>query len=377
LTVLSDPMFRFEIHNKDIRTGARNGMFHTSHGTVETPGFMPVATHGTVRAMTSSEIESIGFDILVVNAYHIYLRPGHSLVKRLGGLHEFMSWKHPILTDSGGFQALSLSKVRRITDDGIIFQSHLDGSKHFLTPTKSIEIQQELNADIMMCLDECPPYESDYEYMRNSVELTSRWARLCKGAINDRYNGLFGIVQGGVFPELRRRSAADLLEIDFDGYAIGGLGIGESKDKTFEMAEITVTKLPYEKPRYLMGLGSPEDMVEAVSMGIDLFDCVVPTRNARNGTVFTNQGKLVIKNARYVEDKSPIDEECDCYTCKTFSRAYLRHLYMTGEILAMRLLTFHNLYYYSSLMKRIRESLIRGEFHSFKTQLKSRGDVVY
>lgn len=369
-------MFRFVINNKDRHTEARNGMFHTTHGSVETPAFMPVATHGTVKAMTTSEIESIGFEILVVNAYHIYLRPGHSLVRNLGGLHEFMSWKHPILTDSGGFQALSLSKVRKITDDGIIFQSHIDGSKHFLTPLQSIEIQRALNADIMMCLDECPPHDSDYEYMRKSVGLTTRWAKICKEAKNDHDSGLFGIVQGGVFPELRRRSAADLVEINFDGYAIGGLGIGESKDKTFEMSEITVKNIPYDKPRYLMGIGSPEDMVEAISIGIDLFDCVVPTRNARNGTVFTNQGKLVIKNARYVEDKSPIDEECDCYTCKTFSRAYLRHLYMTGEILAMRLLTFHNLYYYSNLMKKIRRSLLRGEFHSFKTELRSRGNQV-
>ncbi len=366
-------MFRFQLHKNDSGTDARSGKFHTSHGTVETPAFMPVATHGTVKAMTSSEIEAIGFDILVVNAYHMYLRPGHSLVKKLGGLHEFMSWNHPILTDSGGFQALSLSKVRKITDDGIIFQSHIDGSKHFLTPLRSIEIQQALNADIIMCLDECPPYDSDYEYMRNSVEFTTRWARFCKEANNDYDNGLFGIVQGGIFPELRRRSVADLLEIGFDGYAIGGLGIGEPRDRTFEMAEITVKDLPPEKPRYLMGLGSPEDMVEAISIGIDLFDCVVPTRNARNGTVFTNQGKLVIKNARYVEDRSPIDEDCDCYTCKTFSRAYIRHLYMTREILAMRLLTFHNLYYYSTLMKRIRGSLMRGEFHSFKTEIISRG----
>jgi queuine tRNA-ribosyltransferase len=369
-------MFRFEIHNKDRCTEARNGMFYTNHGTVATPAFMPVATHGAVKAMTSNEIESIGFDILVVNAYHIYLRPGHSMIKKIGGMHEFMSWKHPILTDSGGFQALSLSKVRKITDDGIIFQSHIDGSKHFLTPAKSIEIQEALNADIMMCLDECPPYDSNYEYIRNSVELTTSWARMCKEARNDRDDALFGIVQGGVFPELRQRSAADLLEIDFDGYAIGGLGIGESTPKTFEMAGISVTNIPFEKPRYLMGLGSPEDMVEAVSMGIDLFDCVVPTRNARNGTVFTNQGKLVIKNSRYVEDESPIDEECDCYTCKTFSRAYLRHLYMTGEILAMRLLTFHNLYYYSTLMQEIRGSLIKGEFHSFKSKFKCRGDQV-
>ncbi len=369
-------MFNFELNKKDIRTEARSGMFYTNHGTVETPAFMPVATQGTVKAMTSSEIAAIGFDILVVNAYHIYLRPGHSLVKNLGGIHEFMSWDRPILTDSGGFQALSLSKVRKITDDGILFQSHIDGSKHFLTPLKSIEIQRALNSDIMMCLDECPPYDSDYEYMRNSVELTTRWARLCKEANNDHDNGLFGIVQGGIFPELRRRSVAGLLDVGFDGYAIGGLGIGESKDRTFEMAEATVKDLPKEKPRYLMGLGSPEDMVEAVSIGIDLFDCVVPTRHARNGTVFTNQGKLVIKNARYVEDRSPIDESCDCYTCRTFSRAYLRHLYMTREILAMRLLTFHNLYYYSALMKKIRESVTRDEFHSFKAEFKSIGGQV-
>lgn len=370
-------MFRFEIRNINEQTAARGGVFHTSHGTVETPAFMPVATHATVKAMTSGEIEKIGFDILVVNAYHMYLRPGHSLVKKLGGLHEFMAWDHPILTDSGGYQALSLAKVRKITDEGIIFQSHIDGSRHLLTPLKAIEIQLALNADIMMCLDECPPHDSDYKYMRNSVELTTRWAKQCKEAKNECPNGLFGIVQGGVFPQLRRKSAGDLLEIGFDGYAIGGLGVGEPRDKTYEIAERTVAEIPYEKPRYLMGIGSPDDMVEAISMGIDLFDCVIPTRNARNGTVFTNQGKLVIKNSRYAVDESPIDEGCDCYTCRTFSRAYLRHLYMTGEILAMRLLTFHNLYHYSTLMRKVRESVASGEFQSFKTEFKSRGDQEY
>ncbi len=368
-------MFEFEILKKDRDTEARLGRIFTAHGTVETPAFMPVATQGSVKAMTPEEIEGLGFEIVVVNSYHLYLRPGSNTVEKLGGLHGFMSWNHPILTDSGGFQALSLSRVRKIKEEGILFRSHLDGSEHFLTPERCIEIQEALGADIMMCLDECPPFPSTYEYMENSVELTTRWASLCKAAREWSLKALFGIVQGGVFPELREKSALELLEIDFDGYAVGGLGIGESKEETYEMGAHSVSFLPGDKPRYLMGLGMPEDIVEAVSMGVDIFDCVIPTRNARNGALFTNHGKMVIKNAKYAEDESPIDEDCQCHTCRTFSRAYLRHIYQAGEILASRLLTFHNLYYYGWLMKQIRKAIQMGEFFNFKNRFRSTGGL--
>ncbi|HXG31691.1 MAG TPA: tRNA guanosine(34) transglycosylase Tgt [Thermodesulfobacteriota bacterium] len=366
-------MFKFEVIKRDRETDARIGMIHTAHGTVETPAFMPVATQGSVKAMTPEEIEKLGFEMVVVNAYHMYLRPGHTKVAELGGLHGFMAWNRPILTDSGGFQVLSLSSVRKIREEGVLFRSHLDGSEHFLSPAKAIEIQNALDTDIMMCLDECPPFPSTYEYMENSVELTTRWARLCKEAKGGSEKALFGIVQGGTFPDLRKRSALGLLETGFDGYAIGGLGIGESKEETYEIASFTVSYLPPDKPRYLMGLGMPEDIVESVSMGIDLFDCVLPTRNARNGTLFTNRGKVVIKNAQYADDKTPLDEDCECYTCRTFSKAYLRHLYQAREILASRLLTLHNLYYYGRLMKGIREALKKGEFYNFRSRFQSEG----
>jgi len=366
-------MFKFEVVKEDAYTKARFGRIYTSHGTVETPAFMPVATQGSVKAMTPEEIERHGFEMVVANSYHLYLRPGADTVEKLGGLHGFMSWNHPILTDSGGFQALSLSRVRMIREDGILFRSHLDGSEHFLTPEKCIEIQNALGPDIMMCLDECPPFPSTYAYMENSVRLTTRWAGLCRRVCDGSPRALFGIVQGGIFQELRRRSALELLEIELDGYAVGGLGVGESREETYETGEFTLSFLPKNKPRYLMGLGMPEDIVVAVSMGVDLFDCVLPTRNARNGTLFTNHGKMVIKNARYAEDESPVDEDCSCYTCRTFSRAYLRHLYQAREILASRLLTFHNLHYYGGLMKGIRSAIERGKYSDFKTRFQSIG----
>lgn len=377
-------MFKFELLKKNTDTGARLGRIHTAHGTVETPAFMPVATQGSVKGMTPEEIESLGFEMVVVNSYHTYLRPGHERIEKLGGLHQFMFWNRPILTDSGGFQALSLSRVREIEEDGIRFRSHLDGSEHFLTPGKCMEIQDALDTDVIMCLDECPPYPCSYKYMESSVELTTRWARLCKEAKESiaeiRATGrsplrkaLFGIVQGGVFPELRKKSAEGLLEIGFDGYAIGGMGVGEPKEKMYEIAEFTASCIPCDKIRYLMGLGMPEDIVEAVSGGVDLFDCVLPTRNARNGALFTSRGKMVIKNARYADDETPVDPDCGCYTCRTFSRAYLRHIYQAGEILASRLLTLHNLHYYGQLMRRIREAIEKGNFAEFRTQFKSAG----
>src|SRR4030065_402097 len=363
-------MFKFEVRNKDRDTKARLGMIYTSHGLVETPAFMPVATQGSVKAMTPLEIEGFGFEMIVVNAYHLYLRHGFRSVEKLGGLHGFTSWNRSILTDSGGYQVLSLSKVRKIKEGGILFRSHLDGSERFLTPQKSIEIQKALGADIMMCLDECPPHPSTYEYLYNSLELTSCWEKIFKETKGDSESALFGIVHGGVFSELRKKSALELLEIGFDGYAIGGLGIGESKEETCEMVVLSLSFLPEDKPRYLMGLGLPEDIVEAVSMGVDVFDCVLPTRNARNGTLFTNHGKMVIKNAQYAEDETPVDEDCECYTCRNCARAHLSHLYQAGEIIASRLLSFHNLHFYGRLMEEIRESISTGQFSSFRTRFQ-------
>jgi len=345
----------------------------TAHGVVDTPAFMPVATQGTIKSISPDELDEMGFQMVISNAYHLYLRPGHKTVEKLGGLHKFMSWNKSITTDSGGYQVLSLSKTRKIKDDGILFRSHLDGSEHMFTPEKCIEIQESLGVDIMMCLDECPPFPSTREYMRKSIDLTARWARMCREARKRSDNALFGIVQGGVYKDLREQSARDLMNIGFEGYALGGLGIGEDPEQTYETTESTLNVLPPDKPRYLMGLGKPEDIVTAVSMGVDLFDCVIPTRNARNGTLFTSRGKLVIKNAQFTEDERPIDESCECYTCRTFSRAYLRHLYIAKEILVLRLLTTHNLFYYAELMKGIRSSILDGDFPNYISRVQSLG----
>ncbi len=366
-------MFTFEIHKKDESTKARLGQMTTAHGVVDTPAFMPVATQATVKSLSPEEIQEMGFQMVISNAYHLYLRPGHRTVEKLGGLHKFMSWNNSITTDSGGYQVLSLSKTRKIKDDGILFRSHLDGSEHMFTPEKCIEIQESLGVDIMMCLDECPPYPSTKEYMRKSIDLTTRWAKLCRASKKRTDNALFGIVQGGVYKELREQSANDLIDIGFEGYAVGGLGIGEDPEQTYETTENTLNVLPVDKPRYLMGLGKPEDIVTAVSMGVDLFDCVIPTRNARNGTLFTSRGKLVIKNAQFAQDERPIDEGCECYTCQTFSRAYLRHLYIAKEILVLRLLTLHNLNFYAELMKGIRGSILSGDFPNYLSRVQSLG----
>ncbi len=368
-------MFKFEILKTDESTGARLGRMTTAHGVVETPAFMPVATHATVKSMTSDEIRDMGYNLIIANAYHLYLRPGHKVIENLGGLHKFMSWDRTITTDSGGYQVLSLAQTRKIKDDGVLFRSHLDGSEHFFTPEKCIEIQESLGVDIMMCLDECPPYPSAKDYMEKSVELTTKWAKLCKDSKRRTDNALFGIVQGGVYEDLRERSALSLMEIGFDGYALGGLGIGEDPDRTYEITESTLGHLPTDKPRYLMGLGKPEDIVTAVSMGVDMFDCVIPTRNARNGTLFTSEGKLVIKNAQFAEDVGPIDEGCECYTCRTFTRAYLRHLYLAKETLVLRLLTLHNLHFYAELMKDIRQSIESGDFPNYLSRVKSIGGI--
>jgi queuine tRNA-ribosyltransferase len=351
---------------KDPGCGARLGKIGTPHGEVRTPAFMPVGTQGAVKALTPEQIRGLGADIILGNTYHLYLRPGHRLIAALGGLHRFMNWPGPILTDSGGFQIYSLGALRRMADEGATFQSHIDGSKHFLSPEAAVEIQEALGSDIMMCLDECIAYPATRKEVERALARTARWAERCKKSRKNREQALFGIIQGGVYPDLRWRGAEEMTAIGFDGYAIGGLSVGEPKELMLENLAATAPLLPEDRPRYLMGVGTPEDLVEGVFHGIDMFDCVMPTRSARNGLLFTNGEKVVIKNARYREDSSPLDSECDCYTCQNYSRAYLRHLYVSGEILAMVLNTIHNLRYYLRLMERIREAIRKGRYPGFR-----------
>jgi len=362
--------FAFELLKTD-STGARKGRVTTAHGTFATPVFMPVGTHATVKAMTPEELVDMGVDIILANTYHLYLRPGHEVVRDLGGLHAFMHWDGPILTDSGGFQVFSLGTQLRVEERGVRFRSHVDGAECMLTPELAIEIQLALGSDIVMCLDECTPYPAGRGRARSSMELTHRWAERCKEAHIEGADGapapaLFGIVQGGMYADLRRESVEALVETGFDGYAVGGLSVGEEKDLMREMVSATTRHLPVARPRYLMGVGTPEDLVFGVEAGVDMFDCVMPTRNARNGTLFTSRGKLVIKNARYERDHGPVDEDCECYTCRNYSRAYLRHLFMAGEILSSRLNTVHNLHYYTALMGRMGRAIEEGSFEEFK-----------
>jgi queuine tRNA-ribosyltransferase len=319
---------------------------------------MPVGTQATVKSLTGEDLVELGAEIILGNTYHLFLRPGHETIKQLGGLHQFMHWDRPILTDSGGYQVFSLGELVEVKAEGVTFQSHIDGSKHFLSPQRVIEIQESLGADIMMCLDECTPYPATREETLQSLELTSQWARQCREAKRTSTQSLFGIVQGGMYANLREESVIDLIELDFDGYAIGGLSVGEDKDTMRHIIEKTAPNLPDGKPRYLMGVGTPEDILSAVQMGIDMFDCVLPTRNARNGVLFTHLGKIAIKNARYAKDPQPIDENCRCYTCRRYSRAYLRHLFMAREILSYRLNTIHNLFYYMEFMSLIRQAIL-------------------
>ena len=342
---------------------ARAGLIQTEHGDIETPVFMPVGTQATVKAMTTDELKNIGVQILLSNTYHLFLRPGSKLIENLGGLHKFMNWDKPILTDSGGYQVFSLGDLRKVTQKGVFFQSHLDGSKIELTPEAAIEIQKELGADIIMCLDECTSYPSTVEETRSSLELSLSWAQRCQDVKLKNHQTLFGIVQGGMFPELREYAADRMKTLDFPGYAIGGLSVGEDKDTMYEMTRVTTGHLPEDKPRYLMGVGTPEDLMKAVSLGVDMFDCVLPTRHGRNGQLFTSQGSLVISHKEFKEDEKPIDSKCNCYVCKNYSRAYLRHLFMAREILASRLNTWHNLHFYMQLMKKIREAIMNGDFH--------------
>jgi queuine tRNA-ribosyltransferase len=431
---------KFEILAEDKVTHARAGLLHTPHGVIETPIFMPVGTAGTVKGMTQDELEALGVQILLGNTYHLYLRPGHELIREAGGLHRFMSWPHPILTDSGGFQVMSLKSLGKVTEDGVGFRSHLDGSSHFLSPERAVEIQLALGSDIMMCLDECVEYPASHESLQRSVGLTTRWAKRAKEKVSgarcqvpgaqevsgircqvpgkdgagsrssdasgmepkgslpespdtrhltpdachptpgtswtpDTFPTLFGIVQGGTDKELRRQSAEALLDLDFEGYAVGGLAVGEPKSEMYETVEFTAELLPRDRPRYLMGVGTPEDLLEGVARGIDMFDCVMPTRNARNACAFTSEGKIIIKNARYARDERPLDPSCSCAVCRRYSRRYLRHLFVTGEMLGAILATHHNLHFYLDTMRRMRQSLLFGEFAEFHCKVRSKTQV--
>ena len=360
----------FDLLKTDERTRARRGIVHTPHGDIQTPIFMPVGTAATVKAMRPEQVEEMGAQIILSNTYHLYLRPGHDIVKEAGGLHKFMNWNKPILTDSGGFQVFSLGKMRKITEEGVKFQSHIDGSRHMLSPEKSIEVQHALGSDIMMAFDECAPYPADRDYVKRSFERTSRWLERCK-AYHEEYcerNGgesqvlgegvnqsLFGIMQGGVYKDMRRESAAQVVDMDLPGYSIGGLSVGEPKEIMYDVMDDCVELLPKNKPRYLMGVGSPDCLFEGVERGIDMFDCVLPTRIARHGMAMTSQGRVNIKNKKYERDYTPLDPNCDCYVCRNYSRAYLRHLFKADEILSAMLMSTHNLHFLIKTMENIRQ----------------------
>lgn len=353
-------------------TGARVGKLHTPHGVIDTPIFMPVGTLATVKTMSPEELINIESQIILSNTYHLWLRPGNEIIKEAGGLHQFMNWHKPILTDSGGFQVFSLSDNRKIVEEGVHFRSHLDGSRLFLSPETSMDIQHDLGSDIMMAFDECPPFPAAHSYVKDSIERTTRWAERClthhvkKG--QDKTQAIFGIVQGGEYTDLRMHSAKDIVSLDFPGYAIGGLSVGEPKPIMYRVLEETVGLLPTNKPRYLMGVGSPDALIEGVMRGIDMFDCVLPTRIARNGTCMTSSGRLVVKNKKFERDFSPLDSECDCYTCKHYSRAYIRHLFKADEILGLRLTSYHNLYFLIKLMRNVREAILTDNLLDFKEE---------
>jgi len=360
---------KFELLTKDPETRARRGRLQTAHGVIETPIFMPVGTQATVKAMTTDQLRSLNVEILLCNSYHLFLRPGHETVAQLGGLHRFMGWDRPILTDSGGYQVFSLSSLRDISDDGVRFQSHLDGSSHFLSPEIAVDVQTALGADIIMILDDCLAYPASHFDADRSMKRSLAWAERCFRHWTSRAagnNALFGIVQGGIYPDLRQASAQRLLAMDFPGYAIGGLAVGEPKPLMYEVIDQVEPYLPEDRPRYLMGVGTPADLVEAVALGVDMFDCVMPTRHARNGWLFTKEGHIVIKHSKYKDDPAPIDSSCGCPVCRTFSRAYLRHLFIANEILSSVLNTIHNLYFYLDTIRRIRQFI---EFHRFNELL--------
>ena len=363
------PAITYELLHIDKNSGARRGVVHTPHGDIQTPIFMPVGTLATVKAMSPEELKNdVKAQIILSNTYHLYLRPGHDIVKEAGGLHKFMNWDRPILTDSGGFQVFSLSGLRKITEEGVIFNSHLDGSKHIFTPEKVMEIEESLGADIIMAFDECCPYPSDYMYTKNSMERTTRWAERCKEAHATENQGLFGIIQGGFYKDLREISAKDLISLDFPGYAIGGISVGEPKEEFLDILRYTTPLMPENKPRYLMGVGTPDYLIEASLAGIDMCDCVLPTRLARHGTAMTSKGKLVIRNQNFARDWNKLDDECDCYTCRNYTRAYLRHLIKTNEILGMRLLSLHNLRFLTKLMERVRIEIEHDNLLEFRKE---------
>ena len=364
------PAITYELLHQDRKTGARRGIVHTPHGDIQTPVFMPVGTQATVKSMTPEELKDLGAQIILSNTYHLYLRPGEKLVKEAGGLHKFMNWDKPILTDCGGFQVFSLSDLRTISEDGVEFKSHLDGSKHFFSPEKVMQIEEDLGADIIMSFDECCPYPSTYEYTKNSMERTTRWAIRCKEAHKDfeEKQGLFGIIQGGFYKDLRKQSAEDLIKLDFPGYAIGGISVGEPKEEFLDILRYTTPLMPENKPRYLMGVGTPDYLIEAAISGIDMCDCVLPTRIARNGTAMTWRGKVVVRNGAYSRDFTSLDPECDCYTCKNYTRAYIRHLINTNEILGTRLLSIHNLYFLTKLMERVRIEIENDNLLNFRDE---------
>ncbi|WP_341282908.1 tRNA guanosine(34) transglycosylase Tgt [Paenibacillus sp. FSL H8-0537] len=351
------------------QSGARLGRVHTPHGVIETPAFMPVGTQATVKTMSPEELKTMDAHIILSNTYHLFLRPGHDLIKRAGGLHKFMNWDRPILTDSGGFQVFSLSEMRKITEEGVQFRSHLNGDKMFLSPEKAMEIQNALGSDIMMAFDECPPYPAEHAYVKQSLERTTRWAERClESHARPQDQGLFAIVQGGMYEDLRIQSAKDLTSMDFPGYAIGGLSVGEPKHLMYQALEYTVPLLPTDKPRYLMGVGSPDALLEGSIRGIDMFDCVLPTRIARNGTTMTSEGRLVIRNAKYAEDFGPLDPKCSCYTCTNYSRAYIRHLMKADETFGMRLTTYHNLHFLLQLMRDVRQAITEDRLLDFRDE---------
>lgn len=359
------PAITYELIKQCPHTGARAGRIHTPHGSFDTPIFMPVGTQATVKTLSPEELKAMDAGIILSNNYHLFLRPGSSLVKEAGGLHKFMNWDRAILTDSGGFQVFSLGELRKISEEGVTFRSHIDGSKKFLSPEIATKSQMDLGADIIMAFDECVPYPADFKYTRESMELTLRWAQRCKDTMTNENQGLFGIVQGGMYKDLRIECAHRLVDMDFPGYAVGGLSVGEPKELMYEMLDITLEHLPQNKARYLMGVGTPDCLVEGVMRGIDMFDCVYPTRVARNGTAMTWNGRLVIKNAQYEHDFTPIDEHCNCYTCRNYSRAYIRHLVRVNEIFGLRLLTIHNLHFLIDFMKQMRQSILEDRFPEF------------
>lgn len=359
----------YELLHKDKETGARRGVIHTPHGDIQTPVFMPVGTQAAVKSMRPEQVKDMGAEVILSNTYHLYLRPGHEIIREAGGLHKFMNWDRAILTDSGGFQVFSLGKLRKITEEGVRFQSHIDGSRHILTPEKAVEIQNALGSDIIMAFDECAPYPSDRTYIKDSMDRTIRWLERCKKAHkNIEYQSLFAIVQGGMYKDLRHECAKIMVDMDFPGYAFGGLSVGEPKEEMIDILDDCIEDLPVDKPRYLMGVGTPDYLFEAVEQGIDMCDCVEPTRIARHGLATTSQGRLNIKNKKFEKDFTPLDSECDCYTCRNYSRAYIRHTFKAGEMMAAMLISNHNLHFLVRLMANMRKAIEEDRFLEFKEE---------